>query len=266
MSMRAVVVVGLVALLCGAADAAPKKAKKRKGTFAAYIDPSAPDDPPPPPPPPEPKPGWLSIVVLVDRTAETSGAKLDFAKLVIRGDDMATWGDDLIAVLAFNDTVDYVLRPAWAGDARIRKAARKLAPASGSANLASALTETSSYMDKAPNRKVIVLVTDRAEIGDELDEAMRTVRLAHIDVFIVGMPDADEMTLAYVGQEIGARATFTPGTHQDHIDLAEALYNLHYDEPPPNAGRASAGSTTGSARSASPPPPSPMRRARGTSA
>jgi Mg-chelatase subunit ChlD len=208
-----------------------------------------------------PEPSWLSITLMIDRAAATAGTNLDAVKRLIAAIDATIWGDDLIAVLAFHDSVDYVLEPTWAGDPRIRKVRKKLKPAAGPADLAAALTETCRFMTKAPGRKIVVLVTDGAKTGTGFDEATRAVRTSNIELIVVGTPGADELAVRQLAREMGARDGFQlhpsgrdtlrlgPGPT---IGLTQLIHDAHYNPP---AKRANARWTTGSARSASPPPP-----------
>jgi hypothetical protein len=259
MSVRAAVVVGITTLLCASAIAEPpasSNAKKRRGTFAAYIDPAAPADPPRPPPPrPEVEATALSIVVLIDRSAGITGSKLDSAKQAISAIDSMTWGDDLIAVLAFDESVDYVMKPTWAGDPRLRKSVKKLKASKDAANLLQALDEVCWYIQAAPGRRIVVLVADGGVRDDELDDAMRLVSGANVQTIVVGMAGGDPAALRRLAREIDAPFVMLDGL-RGHDWLAGEIWHQHYIAPPTASGRTTSGRwTIGSARSASPPPP-----------
>jgi Mg-chelatase subunit ChlD len=199
-----------------------------------------------------PEPTWLSVLLLIDRSAATAGTKLAAVKRLIAKIDATIWGDDLIAMLAFHDEVDYVLKPSFAGDPRILKARKKLEPAAGASDLAAALAETVDYMEPSPNRRIVVLVTDGAKTSDALDEAMRAVRTTNILLIVVGTPDADRAAVGQLALEMGAAKQFRLDAAIDGHDVAQWIYDEHYL---PAAKRANARWTIGSARSASPPPP-----------
>src|SRR5262245_18573118 len=106
MSLRAVAVDGLCALLCAPATAKPSK---KRGPLAAYIDPSSPDDPARPKKRPSKA---LSIVLLVDRSLTPSGHArpwngTDALSLLRR----AVGEDDVVALLAFDTSTEVLVKP-----------------------------------------------------------------------------------------------------------------------------------------------------------
>lgn len=188
--MRAVAGLVLLTVLFGVADAAPKK---RTGTFAAYIDPAAPDDPPQPW---STFPTWLSVVIVIDRSATTAGPKLEAAKAAAQKVGDCLLDGDQVAIVAVDLSVRYALRAIYAENrTAFKQVLNGVRPTDEGADLAAAIDEARAYLEPAPERKVIVLFTDLEQADERLAPALATARRADIRVKLVAMPGSDEMKL-----------------------------------------------------------------------
>lgn len=227
MSMRAVVV-GLVALLlCSRSEAAPAKhVPKRKGTFAAYIDPAAPPDPPRPAPR---KPERVSIVLLIDQTM-TSGQSYESIAWTAGHDlRVGLLGEDLVAVMAFESRAKVVVKPVWPDDYdRVIRAIEGLEPVRGPSDLAGALDEARSYIAPAPGRKLIVLVTNKARLDDKLEAALAAIRTDAIAFVVAGTWAGHRATLAKVADAAGGTFVHVWDDHDAPTKLEAEVRALHY--------------------------------------
>lgn len=207
MLMRSAVAIALVALLCTSGAAAPKNAKKRKGTFSAHIDPAAPDDPRPPW---QQDREWLAVAFLIDRSVE--GARLDAAKTAAQRiyDALDEW--DMAALMMFDASVDTPMR---AGHINARRKQFKRALAGVTAGrgraLAAALDETREYMTDSPDRKVIILFTDASDVENNVILALRAIREAYVTLIIVGLPGADREGLSTLAREADGKLRMLDG-------------------------------------------------------
>ena len=244
MSMRAAVVVGLVALLCGVADAKPKK---RKSTFAAYIDPAAAEDPRLPWPQ---NPEWLAVAVLIDRSADSH--QLDAAKAATRlvVDGLDDW--DMAALVAFDTELDTLVSPRHLIKQRkaFKQALASIKPGRDH-DLASVLDEMPEYMTTSPDRKLIVLFADVSNLDDKVAASLRAIHEAYITLVIVELPNADRAQLA---DKAGGKVHILDGDPSSAWSTT-SLENLPAAVVDLRGRIVNARSTTGSARSASPPLP-----------
>jgi hypothetical protein len=180
MQMRAAVVVGIVALVSGAADARPKK---RRGVFAAYIDPAAPIDRPRTAPNTEP----LAILFVVQRPSfpDANVWPWDAASRALELRDAAI-EEDLVGVMAFDSTVDTVLKPVPASQLwDAHRAIRELQTRDGG-DLANALTEARAYINEASMRKLIVLIAKETWLDAKLKAALQAIRDDNIAFLVLG--------------------------------------------------------------------------------
>ena len=183
MRTRLALIVATVLLLCGLSQGKPRK--KRSGTFAAYIDPAAPEDPP------RPKPKSLSVVLLIDKSGLHHDSWRSEAAVPTLEVLRNLTDNDRVAVLAFSSSVDVVLKPTWASEvARIAGAVLSLKPARDS-NLTAALDEARWYVSAAPGHKVIVLLTSATKHDEKLDATLAAIRTDKIELIVVGMSDSD---------------------------------------------------------------------------
>jgi hypothetical protein len=232
--MRRWVVLGLIALLVGAADAGPK-GKKRRGTFAKYIEPTAPDDPPRPW---GTAPTWLAVALLVDRTW-SDDTQLDDAKAIAQrvGDSLEK--HDQVAILSFDMAIEKVMRGREIG-ARRKAFKRSLASVTVApqSDIATALAQTRVFFECAPYRKVLVLFTESGDITERLEAELVAIRRSHINLLVVGLPGASWPTLRRLAEIAGGRMFPIGGypRHQEWIDLSgergellDVLDDLHYD-------------------------------------
>lgn len=188
MLQRAVVAVGLTAMLYVVVDAKPKTKLQRK--WAAVIDTDAPHDPPVP---------WessgLSVLFLIDRSIYTP--QLDAVRSAVRSLHDALDDADLAAIIAFDATIDLAFRATdWVGDSRrkFRKALAGITVGAGG-NLATALDEARDYMFYAPGRKVIIVFADLSKLDDKQRAAMDALADARIELVLAVLPGASSILL-----------------------------------------------------------------------
>ena len=201
--MRGAVVLALIAVIGGFADAAPKR-KKRGGPFAAYIDPAAPADPPRPKQPkraaerksaaPE-----LAVLFVVDQTVASVD---DVKRLVTRAcDGLAP--NDMVAVIGFTNQAAVYVRPTRASNHfRITSDVSRMQRSTGG-NLYPGLRDAHQLAngmvtEGVPIPKVIVLITDGATPRDGIDELLDDMSSANQKIVAVGVPGADRLFLARI--------------------------------------------------------------------
>ena len=217
---------GVLALL-GVVDAAPKKNPKRRGTFAAYIDPAAPDDPPRPA---APKPTPLSVVLLIDRSPFHPGGLLDESAIMSVAYELveAVLDDDLVGVMACDATVELVMKPVWGADAwRVTRAAYRLKAGAGG-TLTAGLEEARTYLGPAPGRKVIVFVTDGGRTDANLHTTLDAIRGDGITLVVVPALTADERDLEHIAQTAGGRVVAVHGNSAVPTPFTRYIRGLHF--------------------------------------
>jgi hypothetical protein len=228
--MRGAIMLVLVALLGGLADAAPTKRPKRKGTFAAYIDPAAPADPPRPQPP---KPNPLSVVVLID----TSRIPFDFdtyrwdLHYLMSDVTRALTEDDLIAVMTFDASVELAMKPVWGNDRKpLERAVSSIKEGSGR-NLEEALEQARAYIGPAPGRKLIVLVTQGATGDENLTAPLHAIRDDKVGLIVVGtrLPVRDFGPLLHLAENANGTLFVPFKDHDDPPALTRQIRAMHFD-------------------------------------
>jgi hypothetical protein len=207
MLMRTAVAVALVAVVCTGGVAAPKNAKKHKGTFSAFIDPAAPDDPRLPW---QQNREWLAVTFLIDRSVD--GARLDAAKTAAQRIYEALDEWDMAALMMFDASVDTPMRAGHI-NARRKQFKRALAGVTTGQgrDLAAALDETRDYMSDSPDSKVIILFTDASDVENNVILALRAIRQAYVTLIIVGLPGADRDKLLTLAREAGGKLRMLDG-------------------------------------------------------
>ena len=241
--MRAAVVVGIVALVCGTVDARPKKRR----VFAAYIDPAAPIEPPRAAPNTEP----LAILFVVQRPSFPDADVWPWhaASRALELRDAAI-DEDLVGVMAFDKTVDKVLKPVRGSELwDVYGAVREL-QTSGGGDLANALTEARAYINEASMRKVIVLIAKETWLDAKIKAALQAIRDDNIALIVLG-DDSNSSLLRTIA--VRGNGTYIPRDHDVPSLFAKEVRRLRdaaAKKRSPNAR-----STIGSVRSASPPPP-----------
>jgi Mg-chelatase subunit ChlD len=175
---------------------------------------------------------WLSVVLLIDRSAPMAGAKLDAARAAAQKIGHALEDDDQVALLAFDTRVTYVLRAVCAVERTKLTNALERVKAGGNADLAAALREALRYMEHAPERRVIVLFTD-ARSSARITAALRAIRDAYVTLIIVGLPGADRVELGRLADEANGGVFMLEGAPGSQWraysldNLGRLITNLH---------------------------------------
>jgi hypothetical protein len=194
MPMRAAVVVGILALLCGVADAKPKK--KRHGTFADYIETSAPDDPPRPPPPPQyDDERSVLVVFVVDRTV----GDLNAVKKLVAAASGSLSPNDFVAVVTFDNEAQVCVRPMRAANTfRISNDILRMETSAGG-NAFPGLKEAFEIAQGInATTKMVVLVTDGRVPEDGLAELIMDMSSSRIRTLVVGTPGGEREVLTRI--------------------------------------------------------------------
>jgi len=135
--------------------------------------------PPPDPPPPEEKPPeegaspaevdkdalTITLLLVVDRSGSMRGGKIDIAKAACMAAAQTLDQADRIGVLAFNENVQWIQRPAPAGDLLgLRRALSRLTP-NGGTEIFVALREAYAVIRKEKSGiKHVILISDGQDL------------------------------------------------------------------------------------------------------
>ena len=202
--MRAAVVVGILALLCSAADAKPKK--KRHGAFADYIEATAPDDPPRPPPPPS---VWIddgrsqpAVIFVVDRTVRD----LQPIKKLVASACGVLSPNAIVAVVAFDSEAQAYVRPTRAANSfRISNDIMRM-ETSSNGNACAGLKEAFEIAQAInASSKTVVLLTDGEVPQDGLAELLMDMVASRIRTSVVGTPGGEREVLTFMADAGGGK-------------------------------------------------------------
>lgn len=149
-----------------------------------------------------------ALVLVIDRSGSMSGEKLEMSKAAAVAAASALGSNDRVGVVAFDDSADWIVPLAPAGDdARVASQVRALASGGGTAlatGVRAAYLALRACRDVAV-KHVIVLTDGRSEPGDHLDVAVR-MRREGITLSCVGTgQDADDELLRTLARAGGGR-------------------------------------------------------------
>ena len=152
----------------------------------------------------------IAIVLVIDRSGSMSGPKMEAAKASARATAEVLSRSDLIAVVAFDNRPNTIVRLQRAANRmRISSDISRLRSGGGT-NIYPALREAHEILQTA-NAKVkhIVLLSDGQASYDGIAELCREMRAARITVSAVGIGDADRNLLHIIATNGDGRLYMT---------------------------------------------------------
>jgi VWFA-related protein len=188
----------------------------------------------------------LSVVLAVDASGSMAGAPLTAAQSAAAEFVNGLPPQDLVAVLAFSDTVTSVQEPT-ADKAAAIGALQNLTAVGDTALFEATSLAVAKALESSSPRRVIILLSDGVDYGGKSsvtrDDSIAQARAAGVPIYTIALgADVDKAYLSELAQATGARFLETPspeGLSQLYADIAAVLrgqYVVTLQSPDVNSG------------------------------